>query len=365
MLAPSHLVLGQAAFLAVSIATAHVPAYAEALGAAAFSLLPDLDKRQSYIGRALPFLSEPLDYHVGHRTLTHSLLLQAVVACLLFRLLPFGWWLALLCGLVSHTLGDMMTPQGVAWFWPSTRRCVLPGNARFRFEPMSAAELGFVVVLAVVSFPLVPLAQAGAGTAGLIRHAIGDIAKAREEYDAGKGEHAWRLRLRGRDNRRYADIAGEYPVIGPWGEAGLILETDAGPRSACRSANCDWYAGHAVLLSGPPEQTTVRAIELQSAVASNLIEWLQPLRDAGAVYLLGTFRARGVREALPTLSVAGESVTLTYADSTVLEALGHTPLRDVDLLVQVRHPPGRAVPELLTRQEPVMRLSPLLRRWVE
>ena len=365
MLAPTHIVLGQAAFLMASIATAHVPSYAEALCAAAFSLLPDLDKRQSYIGRALPFISEPLDYHVGHRTLTHSLLLQVCVACLCYRLLPFGWWLALLCGLVSHTLGDMMTPQGVAWFWPSTRRCVLPGNARFRFEPMSTAELGFVVILSVLSFPLVHLAQAGAGTSGLIRHAIGDIARAREEYDAGKGAHAWRLQLRGRDNRRYADIAGEYPVIGPWGEAGFILETSAGPRSVCRSANCDWSAEHTVLLSGAPEQTTTRAIGAKTLVASNLIEQLRSLRQAGAVYLLGTLRARNMRETLPTVIVAGERVMLSYAEPTVLEGLGHTPLRDVDLLVQVRHPPGRVVPELVMTEQPETRLSPLLRRWVE
>jgi hypothetical protein len=63
--------------------------------------------------------------------------------------------------------------------------------------------------------------------------------------------------------------------------------------------------------------------------------------------------------------VAGETVTLSYADPTVLAGLGHTALREVDLLVQVRHPPGRIVPEPVMTQEPETRLSPLLRRWVE
>ena len=87
----------------------------------------------------------------------------------------------------------------------------------------------FAVGVTLMTFPLVQLAHSGAGTTGLIRQAIGDIAKAREDYDAGKGTHAWQLQLKGRDNRSYADISGNYPVIGPWGEAGFIL----GDRGGC------------------------------------------------------------------------------------------------------------------------------------
>jgi len=365
MLAPTHIIVGQAAFLVTSIATAHAPVIPEAMAAAAFSLLPDLDKRQSYIGRLFPFISEPLDYYFGHRTMTHSLLMQGLVAGLSYSLLPFGWWLALMCGLVSHTVGDMMTPHGVAWFWPSTRRCVLPGNARYRMEPMGKAELIFAVIVALLTFPLVQLSHSGAGTTGLIRQAIGDIVKAREDYDAGKGTHALRLQLKGRDNRSYADISGNYPVIGPWGEAGFILETEQGAQSACRASNCDWYAEHAVLVQGNTEQTSVRHIQAKVLSTAALLEALEPLRSAGQVYLLGSMKAHAVSEQLPGIAVSGETLTLNYADPGLLADLGSTPLHDIDVLVQVRHTPDSLVPALQITGAPISAYPPLIRRWIQ
>jgi inner membrane protein len=365
MLAPTHLLVGQATFLAASIATAHAPVMLEAMAAAAFSLLPDLDKRQSYIGRLFPFISEPLEYYFGHRTVTHSLLLQGIVAGLSYSFIPFGWWLALMCGLVSHTVGDMMTPHGVAWFWPSTRRCVLPGNTRYRMDPMGKAELLFAVGVTLVTFPLVQLSQSGAGTTGLIRQAIGDIVKAREDYDAGKGTHAWRLQLKGRDNRSYADISGSYPVIGPWQEAGFILETVEGARSACRSSSCDWYPEHAVLVQGDPEQTSVRHVQAEVLNASVLLEALEPLRSDGQVYLLGSVKTHAVPEQLPGVSVSGETVTFNYTDHGILADLGSALLHEIDILVQVRHTPGSSVPALNINSEPISAIPSLIRRWIQ
>jgi len=365
MLAPTHLMVGQASFLAASIATAHAPIMLEAMAAAAFSLLPDLDKRQSYIGRLFPFISEPLDYYFGHRTVTHSLLLQGIVAVLLYSFIPFGWWLALICGLVSHTVSDMMTPHGVAWFWTSTRRCVLPGNARYRMEPMGKAELLFAVGVALVTFPLVQLSHSGAGTTGLIRQAIGDIVKAREDYDAGKGTHAWQLQLKGRDNRSHADISGSYPVIGPWQEAGFILETAEGARSTCRASSCDWHPEHAVLVQGDPEQTSIRHVQAKALSAAVLLETLGPLQSAGQVYLLGSMETHAVPEQLPAISVSGETATLSYADPGIFANLGGTMLHEVDILVQVRHIPGSSVPALNLNSEPISAIPPLIKRWVQ
>jgi inner membrane protein len=357
--------IGQASFLAASIATAHAPIMPEAMAAAAFSLLPDLDKRQSYIGRLFPFISEPLDYYFGHRTMTHSLLLQGLVAGLTYSLIPYGWWLALICGLVSHTVGDMMTPHGVAWFWPSTRRCVIPGNPRYRIDPMSKAELIFAVCVALLTFPLVQLSHSGAGTKALIRQSIGDIASAREDYDAGKGTHAWQLQVTGRDNRSYADISGSYPVIGPWQDTGFIVETETGARTACRSSSCDWHSEHAVLVQGNPEQTSVHSIKERSLTASALATALEPLRAAGQVYLLGSMKTHTVEEQLPEVSVSGDTVTLNYADPGIFAESGSALLHDVDIVVQIRHSPGATVPALHITSEPTSAYPPLIRRWIQ
>jgi len=104
MLAPTHLVFGQALFLAACVVTGHAPSAPEGAAAALAALGPDLDRRQSIHGRVLPFVSGPLEYWFGHRTLTHSLLAQAAISLAAWLLLPFGYFLAVCVGYGSHAL---------------------------------------------------------------------------------------------------------------------------------------------------------------------------------------------------------------------------------------------------------------------
>ena len=361
MLAPTHLVFGQASFLIVCVATGHAPAIPEAAVAAASALIPDLDNRRSHIGRLFPFLSGPLEYWFGHRTLTHALPAQMLGLALAWFSLPHGHFLALSAGWLSHTLADMMTPSGVAWFWPARARCVLPGNVRFRMPPMGWGELGFAIAAATVCFPLLGAAESGLGATGLIRQAIGNVAAAREQYDAQKGRHAWRLRIKGRDNRSHADIGGVYPVIGPWRETGFLVATESGARSLCRASGCDWYAERAELQQGAPQETRVHEIHAPVIQGRALRSVLAPLQNVGEVYLLGTVRAKGITEQPPTLTLSGERVHLHYARPAQLP---ERTLREVEVTVQIRHPPGRMVPELKRPAPENDALPPLLRRWV-
>jgi hypothetical protein len=110
MLLPTHLVTGQTAFLLASVATGHPPTLTEAAVALLAAALPDLDSWHSYTGRLVPFISLPLENLFGHRTLIHSLLAQAGIGALAYVSLPFGYFLAILSGWVSHSLADMLTP---------------------------------------------------------------------------------------------------------------------------------------------------------------------------------------------------------------------------------------------------------------
>lgn len=366
MLAPTHIVTGQTAYLAACLATGHAPTLAEGWTAAACALLPDLDKRTGIVGRLFPYISEPLDFRFGHRTLTHSLLFGVALALLLWPLLPFGWWLAVVTGYWSHPLADMMTPAGVGWFWPGRWRCVLPGNERYRMQPMGWGELAFAVVVGTMAVPLVLLAQAGEGTGGVIRSAIGNIAAARADYDAHKGGNAWTLRVEGRDNRTFADVTGEHAVIGPWGEAGFLLDTAEGPRTTCRAASCDWYADHAVLVRGAPEAVTTVPLKAGHVAAGSLLEPMERLESAGRVYVTGTVQGRAIVSEPPTIEVAGERATLHYASPETLRQRVTGPLRDVSLVAQVRHPPGALVPPVeLPEGGAAAGLPDELRRWVE
>lgn len=364
MLAPTHLVIGQVAFVAVSLSVGHAPSMLEAWLAAASGLLPDIDMRHGLVGRFLPWLSEPLEYRFGHRTLTHSLLVCVVLALMLWPILPHGLWLAVVVGYASHPVADMLTPAGVEWFWPARWRCVLPGNERYRMRAMGWGELACAVLFTVITVPLLSMAQAKPGTGSVIAAAIGDIAAARERYDAEKGANRWMLRLEGRDNLTMADVSGDYPIIGPWQEAGFMVTGADGPTTVCRTGNCSWYADNAVAVKGSSQATTTRQIIAAHTSPVELAAALAPLETAEEIYLIGSFTARGIAAQEPTVEVSGDTVNLTYAAPVLLEGWGARPLRDLLLIVQVRHMPDVSPPEVKLSEETASVIPAELRPWM-
>jgi inner membrane protein len=364
MLTPTHLVTAQSTFLVASVVTGNPPALTQSALALGAALLPDLDSRQSYIGRLVPPLSTWIGNRFGHRTLTHSLLAQLVVFTAGWFLLPFGYFLALVSGWLSHSFADMMTKSGVCWFWPSMARCVLPGNPRYRMEVLGRGELWFLVTMAALGLVMMPLAQRAEGTTGLIRSAIGDAATARQDFDVDKGRLAFELKLKGRDNTTYADISGTYPVIGPWKENGFLIQTTTGPRTTCRSTACDWYADHADLSRGESQLTTSFQITLASTSAEAIQAAIAPLR-ADEIYLIGSFIAPESRAVPPTVSVSGDEVTLFHAEPGMLDAWRGRMLVDVELTIQVRHDPETDPGQLGALGSARVELDVRLQRWLQ
>jgi inner membrane protein len=154
MMAPTHVMIGVAAYAAAAVAApALLPLTPATIGAAALgSLAPDLDHPSSWLGKRLFFISIPLATFLGHRGLTHSLLAGAAVTVAL------GWyffqgsqafiepWLgAFLLGYLSHLLGDWNT-GGVPLLWPSPRRFKAP----WAFPTGGILERAFAVGLGLV-----------------------------------------------------------------------------------------------------------------------------------------------------------------------------------------------------------------------
>ena len=179
---------------------------------------------------------------------------------------------------------------------------------------MGWGELGFAGLMAVLGLVFMLLVEAGKGTGGLIRSATGDIAAAREQYDAEKGRNVWLRWLEGRDNQSFERIDGEYPVRGPWREMGLLVKSAQVLGSVCRQASCNWYADHAVLVRGKPETTTATTIVADRAQAPALLAALRKAESAGRVFVTGTLKAHGVRVLPPTIEVADDTVRLSYAE---------------------------------------------------
>jgi len=103
-----------------------------AIGIVIGALLPDIDEEHSYIGRRLFFIAEPLNALIGHRTLTHNLLIY-------IPLLLYGYhWhsyisLGIGVGAMLHVLEDSVTNSGANWALKPflNKFALLPRSLRF------------------------------------------------------------------------------------------------------------------------------------------------------------------------------------------------------------------------------------------
>lgn len=359
LLTPTHIVFSVTTFLALS-STASVSVISVAVICA---VLPDLDTRQSLAGKALPFLSTPIAYQFGHRTLTHSLLFQAVIGAIAVATLPKDYAMAILCGLVSHAFADMLTQSGVCWFWPSRARCVLPGSSKYRFETGSWAELAFACSMAALSFLLVWVNNSTAGTGGVIRSAIGDIAAARKQYDEQKGSYSFTLRLKGRDNETLELVEGQYPVIASWAAKGFLIQKDNQALPVCSGESCKVHPERAVLVSQSAISATTFTIKRNRFSAESLQTLIADYEDHGDVFVSGRYNGSAEANGV-TVKQTNDSVSLYYATAGDLPKSGV--MRSMDLRVQVRHAPRTVVPQvpILDHIEKKLVLDPLIEKWL-
>lgn len=82
------------------------------------SVLPDIDKRTSWIGRRVKILSYIIENIFGHRGAFHSLLFTLLFSYIVFCYTSTNITLAFIVGYSSHLLVDLFTPMGVPLFYP-------------------------------------------------------------------------------------------------------------------------------------------------------------------------------------------------------------------------------------------------------
>lgn len=120
-------------------------------------LLPDVDLSKSPAGRILFPISSFLEKRFPHRSCTHSLLASVVVGAVVYGLAyssVISWRLAhaIEIGYTFGYLVDLVTKSGIQLFFPTTLRCVVPGNRNLRLSTGSNWEYGilFLVVAALL-----------------------------------------------------------------------------------------------------------------------------------------------------------------------------------------------------------------------
>lgn len=119
-----------------------------ALVGACFSLLPDIESTQSFLGRRFRITSHIASRIFGHRQALHSLVGAVVVCSIIFlagrQLSPY-FFQAAFAGYLSHLVLDTLNPEGIPWLWPISFRLRIPIT-----EVGGIVERSFMIPLLVV-----------------------------------------------------------------------------------------------------------------------------------------------------------------------------------------------------------------------
>jgi inner membrane protein len=182
------------------------------------SFLPDLDHPRSMIGRALPFISNPLSKLVAHRSWTHSLLFWVPFTVFAFFLWPPLGWLSI--GAISHFLLDTLNTGGVQLMAPYSEKIFVCFSSRFRFPVSSPTEFIFCGVMTLCAFGAYHLQQAG-GIRQVLAHQMGSYDIAVQHYKSVGTRVCWiNGDLRDRDGQIKS---GKFLVVGTTGLNGLAV----------------------------------------------------------------------------------------------------------------------------------------------
>ncbi|TYQ29188.1 metal-dependent hydrolase [Pseudanabaena sp. UWO311] len=121
------------------------------------SQLPDVDSTKSYTGMVLYPIAKYLEGKFAHRSVTHSFLATGIVTAITApTALWFSWqiWLGIAIGYFFGWFSDAFTKSGVAAFYPSNSRLVIPGNPKARLSTGGNGEywiLAIAIALLIIS----------------------------------------------------------------------------------------------------------------------------------------------------------------------------------------------------------------------
>ena len=196
--------------------------------AAGASQLPDVDITTSYVGKLLFPVSRILENQFPHRTITHSFLGTVIIAVLALPLLHWSgyWYEALLFGFLFGWLGDVFTKSGVAAFYPSLARLVIPKNVNLRLATGSAAEYGVMILLTLLFVITINVNSSG-GITHNFTQLTAQTQGAAQTYLEQRDNYLVFARVKGHHLITGKPIEGRFEIVGSEGKQ-LVLKTEQG-----------------------------------------------------------------------------------------------------------------------------------------
>jgi inner membrane protein len=243
------------------------------------ALLPDLDNQDSLLGRALPFLSRPLQDKFGHHEAWHTPAVVAGLTLLGLPLLAFGgWqaWVALPLGFGTHLLVDLLSPPGVMLFWPLSlhhhRLLSAPlAQQGGRAEGSLAALLGLAVALLIL--------VVGVGAEPPPPIVAPSYEQTVERYYSLRGRTLVYASIQGTWQASGRRIGGTFEILNAVGASFILLDLYTGDVfSAGRTAGDNLYLNGISLQTGDEARVKPAEIHLEDEPVANALPVLYEMQ---------------------------------------------------------------------------------------
>ena len=322
MTAPTHLTFAEFIYLLLLTTTGIALDVTNAITVGLSSLLPDIDTGASTVGRALPFLSGPIERRFGHRTLTHSLLFCCVLAlfCSPVALLETDVYFCFVAGYVSHPFLDTMNVNGIRLFYPfSSVKCVFPlevnNPSRYRTQTGSAIDrtLGLLFLLGCLPAFLI----ANQGFERFVRATQKNIESAVRDYNDFSPANRVFGDFTAHNLLTRESIAGRFEIVGTLNDHTLLFKAGDGElHSLGREYEAEYAAENVVCNKGPAARTVVQTIDMASQPLVTLQQYLDPRWENQLFGSLTTRDPVSLPEnarAFQSLSVTGGILNLRFA----------------------------------------------------
>lgn len=264
MLGISHLLIsGTATSLLLGTASPTLIAAGAIAG-----LLPDIDISTSPTGRVFPWVSSFFETRMPHRSCTHSLVASAVVAAVGYGVALFNpSFLNLVHALsISYFFGwfaDVFTRRGgVEMFWPSSVRCVCPGNRNLRLRTGSNVEYFVLVVLVAIALAVFNINNSG-GLFTQFNRLIASPSGVQHIYNESGSTHLIKANIKGVRTSDRSKVNGQYLIIQVQGTGFLVQSDDGRIYKASTEPDAQIFLEEITADVGKPAITNIEALTLE------------------------------------------------------------------------------------------------------
>ncbi len=198
--------------------------------AAIASQFPDVDTSKSTIGRIFFPISRFIEKRLPHRSITHSFLATGIFTLATYPIALVTkplYWQALVLGYFFGWFADVFTKSGVAAFYPSKARLVIPGNPRLRLATGSSAEWFVLFILVIFAILSIHINSAG-GIVRSFNQALGLPSGAIETVNQDASRYLLKAHIKGRNAITQEPINKSYSIIQPLNQNDLLVKDELG-----------------------------------------------------------------------------------------------------------------------------------------